>query len=53
MTASASSRSRIASTASKGERATFSPTPPLRLITATRIPPASTTVWPRPGLPLG
>ncbi len=53
ITASASSRSRIASTASKGERATFSPTPPLRLITATRIPPASTTVWPRPGLPLG
>ena len=48
-----SERSRIASTASKGERATFSPTPPLRLITATRIPPASTTVWPRPGLPLG
>ncbi len=46
-------RSRIASTASKGERATFSPTPPLRLTTSTRIPPASTVVWPRPGLPLG
>src|SRR6185312_10903067 len=50
--ASASPRSRIASTASKGERATSSPTPPLRLITPTRIPPASTTVWPRPGLAL-
>src|ERR1700710_1491299 len=51
--ASASERSRIASTASKGERATFSPTPPLRLITSIRIPPASPTVWPLPGLALG
>ena len=51
--ASASTRSRMPSTVSKGERATLSPIAPLRLITATRMPPASTTVKPRPGFPCG
>ena len=48
-----SRRSRIASASTKGERATFSITAPLRLMTASRMPAASTTVWPRPGLAAG
>ena len=50
---SASIRSRIASTSWNGSRATFMPTAPLRLITPTRRPPASTTVCPRPGFACG
>ena len=37
----------------RAERATCRPTAPLRLITPTRIPPASTTVWPRAGVGVG
>ena len=47
-----SSRSSSASTSVNGERAACSWTWPLRLITQTRSPPASTIVCPRPGLPV-
>jgi len=44
------SESSSSSIAEKGERSTCMYIWPLRLITATLIPAASTIVWPRPGL---
>ncbi len=51
--ASSARRSSSASASGNGERATFSPTAPLRFSTATRRPPASTTTWPLPGFECG
>ena len=48
-----SSSPRSSSMTGKGERSTRMWSRPLRLTTATRIPAASTIVWPRPGLPSG
>ena len=42
-----------ASASVKGERTASRYSWPERLITPSRCPPASTTVWPRPGLPFG